>query len=130
MEHTMSESQGHTYLKGHTLSADALLLDLNEQSDAVLEEARLASTSHAARTLVKDGALRVTIVGFEDGGVLKEHKAPGPVAIQVLQGEVEVSIGGSAQPLIRGECLVVGPNIEHALVAHEPSVILVTIARH
>ena len=124
----MTESQGHTYLKAHTLSADALLLDLNEQSDVVLEEARTAGASHAAHTLVKDGPMRVMIVGFEDGGALKDHKAAGPVAIQVLQGEVEVSIGGSAQPLVRGDCLVLGANIEHALVAHEPSVILVTIA--
>lgn len=124
----MTESQGHTYLKGHALSADALLLDLDEQSDAVLEEARTAGAAHAARTLVKDGPLRVTIVGFEDGGALKEHKAGGPVAIQVLQGEVEVATGGSAQPLTRGQCLVLGANIEHSLVAHEPSVILVTIA--
>ena len=65
----MSESQGHTYLKGHTLTADALLLDLNEQADAVLEEARLASTSHAARTLVNvHGEARVAYDVFVDKG--------------------------------------------------------------
>jgi quercetin dioxygenase-like cupin family protein len=124
----MTESQGHTYLKAHTLSADALLLDLDEQANAVLEEARSSGASRAARTLIKDGPLRVTIVGLNDGGALKEHKAGGPVAIQILQGEVEVSTGGSAQPLTRGQCIVLGRDIEHSLVAHGPSVALVTIA--
>ena len=36
----MSESQGHTYLQEHTLSGDALMLDFNQQSAAILDEAR------------------------------------------------------------------------------------------
>ena len=124
----MTESQGHAYLKEHTLSADALMLDINEQSAGILEEAGKSNVSRAARTLIKDGPLRITIVGFADGGALKEHKAGGPVAIQVLQGEVEVATGRAAQPLVAGQTLVCGANIEHSVVAHKPSVILLTIA--
>src|SRR5687768_7108097 len=51
---TMSESQTHTYLKDHTLSGDALLLDLKQQGASVLKEAA-GQSSHAARTLIKDG---------------------------------------------------------------------------
>ncbi len=123
----MSESQTHTYLKDHTLSGDALLLDLNEQAAAVLKEAG-GQGSHAARTLIKDGPLRVTMVAFRDGGALRQHKAGGPVSIQVLQGEVEVGVGASAQQLAAGHCLVLGANVEHSLVAHKESVILLTIA--
>jgi quercetin dioxygenase-like cupin family protein len=123
----MTQSQGHTYLKSHALSADALLLDLNDQSDGVLEEAR-AGTSHAARTLIKEGPLRVTIVGFREGGALKEHKAGGPTAIQVLRGELEVGVADSAQLITRGQCLVLDANVEHSLVAHEESVALLIIA--
>ena len=124
----MSESQGHTYLQEHTLSGDALMLDFNQQSAAILDEARQSNVSRAARTLIKDGPLRITTVGFADGGALKEHKAAGPVAIQVLQGEVEIATDGSGQPLTAGQTLVFGANIEHSVVAHKPSVILVTIA--
>ena len=72
--------------------------------------------------------MRVTMVAFQDGGSLRQHKAPGPVSIQLLQGEVEVGVGSSAQQLTAGECLVLGAEVEHSLVAHKPSVILLTIA--
>lgn len=124
----MNEPQGHTYLKEHTLRADALLLDLKDQAAKILDEARASDASRAARTLVKDGPLRVTMVGFKEGGALREHKAGGPVAIQVMQGEVEVGVGETAQPLTTGQCLVLGANIEHSLVAHQESVIVLTIA--
>ena len=123
----MSESQTHTYLKDHTLSGDALLFDLNEQAASVLKDAR-GQGSHAARTLIKDGRMRVTIVAFQDGGALRQHKAPGPVTIQVLQGEIEVGVGTSAEQLTAGRCLVLGANVEHSVVAHKQSVILLTIA--
>jgi len=124
----MTESAGHTYLKEHALSADALMLDFNEQSAGILDEARQSNVSRAARTLIKDGPLRITIVGFADGGALKEHSAGGPVAVQVLQGEVEISTGGKAEPLVAGQSLVFGANIQHSVVAHKPSVVLLTIA--
>ncbi len=123
----MSESQTHTYLKDHTLSGDALLLDLKQQGASVLKEAA-GQSSHAARTLIKDGPMRVTMVAFQEGGALRQHRAPGPVSIQVLQGEVEVGVGSSAQQLTEGNCLVLGANVEHSLVAHKESVILLTIA--
>ena len=123
----MSESQTHTYLKNHTLSGDALLFDLNEQAASVLKEAS-GQGSHAARTLIKDGPMRVTMVAFQDGGALRQHKAPGPVSIQVLQGEIEIGVGSSAEQLIAGHCLVLGANVEHSVVAHKQSVILLTIA--
>ena len=123
----MSESQAHTYIKNHTLSGDALLLDLNEHAASVLKEAG-GQGSHAARTLIKDGPMRVTMVGFQDGGALRQHKAAGPVSIQVLQGEVEVGVGSGAAQLTAGHCLVLGANVEHSVVAHKESVILLTIA--
>ena len=123
----MSESQTHTYLKHHTLSGDALLLDLDQQAEAILKEAS-GQSSHAARTLIKDGPMRVTMVAFRDGGALRQHKAPGPVSIQVLRGEVEVGVGSGAAQLSTGHCLVLGANIEHSLVAHTESIILLTIA--
>ena len=124
----MSESTGHTYLKQHQLSGDALLFDLNEQAQSVLDEARQGNVGRAARTLIKDGPLRMTIVGLTRDGALREHKTPGPVSIDVLNGEVEVTVGDSTQRLSEHQTLVLGANIEHSLVAPQDAVILLTIA--
>jgi quercetin dioxygenase-like cupin family protein len=46
----------------------------------------------------------------------------------VLRGEAELAIGSSAQPLNEGQCLVLGANVSHSVVAHKETVLLLTIA--
>lgn len=124
----MSETTGGSYLKQHQLSGDALLFDMGEQTESLLNEARQSNVKRAARTLVKDGPLRLTVVGFTSGGELREHKAGGHVSIDVLKGEVEIKIGDRSERLDERKTLVLGSNIEHSLVAQSDAVILLTIA--
>ena len=124
----VSKEAGHAYSREHQLKGDALLFDLSEQATSILAEAGLGSAARAARTLIKDGPLRLTIVGLKAGGSLRDHKAGGPVSIQLLQGEVEVMVGGRSQRLTEKQALVLGADIVHSVSAHADSVILLSIA--
>src|SRR5262245_14356496 len=55
----MSERSGHEYLTSHQISGNTLVLNLAEESQAVLAEARAANIGHAAKTLIKEGPLRI-----------------------------------------------------------------------
>lgn len=123
----MSASQGHIYTQQHQLGGDALVLDLKEQVDAVIEEARQSNVGHAARTLAKDGPLRLTIIGFKAGATLSDHKAGGPVSIQVLRGSIDVNVAERSERLAEARTLVLGPGVEHSLVAGSEAVILLTV---
>ena len=123
----MSAQTGHSYTKEHQLSGEALLFDLNEQAGLLLAEAREANIRHAGRTLVKEGPLRLTLVGFAAGGSLREHKAGGPVSIEVLIGEVEVKVGDGTQKLSERQTLVLDAKVTHSLTAAGEAVILLTI---
>ncbi len=124
----MTESEGHAYTKTHQLSGEALLFDLDEQAGSVLAEARLATVRRAGRTLAKDGSLRLTIVGFAAGGSLNDHRAGGPVSIQVLTGEVEIKVGDRSERLHERQTLVLASNVTHSLSATADAVILLSIA--
>jgi quercetin dioxygenase-like cupin family protein len=93
-----------------------------------VDEARGTAARRAACTLIKDGPLRVTIVGIAGGGSLAEHRAGGPVSIHAMDGAVDVSIGGSTQRLEKGQALVLGADVTHSLSAAEDAAILLTIA--
>jgi quercetin dioxygenase-like cupin family protein len=123
----MNDTEGHSYLKDHTLKGEALHVELADAVVDVLKEARQAGTGHAGRTLVKDGPLRMIIVGFKDGASLQEHKAGGPVSIQVLAGDVEVKVDDAMHPLRKDDVLVLGADIVHSVQANTDSVILLTI---
>jgi hypothetical protein len=73
----MSESSGHEYLRAHQISGNALPFDIEQESKSILEAARTAEAGHTAKTLVKEGPLRMVILGFAPGTSLHEHRAGG-----------------------------------------------------
>jgi quercetin dioxygenase-like cupin family protein len=124
----VTEQEAHAYLKSHQISGDKLQLDLEDERRAVLEAARSAGMGHSAKTLVKDGPLRVVLIGLVRGSQLREHKAEGPVVIQSIQGEAQVTTADATDRLAPGSLLVFGPGIAHSVEATDDCVLTLTIA--
>jgi quercetin dioxygenase-like cupin family protein len=124
----MSESARHEYLDSHQLSGSAILLDIEDESKEILRTASAAGVKHAAKTLIKDGPLRMVILGFISGASLREHSAGGPVSIQVLSGSAEITAGEVAHAVGAGSTLVLGSDVAHSVTARADAVLLLTIA--
>lgn len=81
-----------------------------------------------ARTLVRDGPLRVTLVALAPGGVLAEHQANGPITVHVLSGKIRFRVGEDEWMLEQGDLLSLGAAVTHAVDAEARSVFLLTVA--
>jgi quercetin dioxygenase-like cupin family protein len=121
----MSESTGHEYLKENQISGGVLRLDLAGESMAILNAARKARVGHAAKTLVKDGPLRVVIIGFRAGATLEDHHAPGPVAIQAVSGTTRIEAAGESYNLDQGNVIVFGSDVSHSVSAADEAVLTI-----
>jgi quercetin dioxygenase-like cupin family protein len=110
-----------------SLAGDVLALDLGEEMQLVRGE--LAS-GHAriARTLVKEGPLRLTLVGLGPGGVIREHEADGPVTIHVLDGELELNAGGETRAHRVGALIALDRRVRHAISSPRGALFLLTLA--
>ena len=75
-----------TYMKTHKISGKQLRFRLSEELDGLLERAREARTGRTAKTLVKEGPLRITMVALRKGTPMTKHHVDGQVSIQVLRG--------------------------------------------
>jgi quercetin dioxygenase-like cupin family protein len=115
-------------LGDHEISGEVLLLDFAEESVAILDAARATTVGHTAKTLVKEGPLRIVILGMKVGAILREHEAAGPVSVHILSGQVTVSSQDRADSLKAGNALVFGSSVNHSLEAQADSVALLTIA--
>ena len=124
----MSESTGHRYIQSHEISGEVLHLNIDEESKGILDAAREAGVGHAAKTLVKEGPLRVILLGLKSGSTLREHEAGGSVSVHVLSGQVKVTSGDRIDALEAGNALVFSSSVAHSLEAQADSVVLVTIA--
>jgi len=110
-----------------TLQDDVLAFDLAAEMQIV--RAELAG-GHAriARTLVKEGPLRLTLIGLSPGGGLHEHHAQAPITIHVLEGEIELDAGGKVSVLPTGRLAALDGGVPHAVRSHGGGMFLLTLA--
>ncbi|MEH0986381.1 cupin domain-containing protein [Micromonospora sp. CPCC 205556] len=71
---------------------------------------------------------RQTIIALRRGVELSEHENPGQATVLVLRGRVEL-VGSAASWTGRQGDLILVPPERHRLVAHEDTVVLLTVAK-
>ena len=118
----------HTYLKTHTLSGAALSFSLATEDEALRERAAAARSGRVAKTLIKEGRLRVTLIVLRRGAALGAHQVDGVVSVQVLRGRARVSAEGQIGDVSRGGLLVLDQDVTHTAEALVDCALLVTVA--
>lgn len=88
-----------------------------------------AAGAVVSRTLVKGKAGTVTLFSFDAGQGLSEHSAPFDALVQVIEGEVDLTIGGERVRAAAGETVVMPANIPHAVQAAGRFKMLLTMIR-
>ena len=82
-----------------------------------------------SRTLVKKPGGTVTVFAFDQGQALSEHSAPFDAIVEVLDGEVELVIGGKKVPARAGQTVLMPAKIPHAVNATTKLKMLLTMMR-
>lgn len=83
--------------------------------------------SVVSRTLDKGKAGTLTLFAFDAGEGLSEHSAPYDAWVQVLEGEVALTIGGQDVRAIAGQIVRMPADVPHALEAVAPLKMLLTM---
>lgn len=114
--------------QGMERAGSAPTVDLGAAVATLVAGSSRAGGGHRARTLVKDGDLRVVLVALEAGARLAEHHAPGRITIHTLSGHLIVRAAGEASELPAGHLLTLARAVPHEVEAREASSFLLTIA--
>jgi len=85
--------------------------------------------SVVSRVLLKQKGGNVTLFAFDAGQELSEHTAPFDALVNVLEGEVEVTISGMPFRLVTGEMVIMPANQPHALKAISRFKMMLTMIR-
>jgi quercetin dioxygenase-like cupin family protein len=110
------------------LAANALHFRLGEEHRADCIDAELIGRAgRSARTLIKNGPLRVTLVALAAGGGLAPHRADGPITLHALSGEVRVRAGAEQWLLGPGDLLSLGRGVAHDVDSRQGGVFLLTV---
>ncbi len=82
-----------------------------------------------SREIIKRPSGSITIFAFDEGEGLSEHKTPFDALVQVLEGEVEVSIEGKPHNVGSGEIILMPAQKLHALKAVKRFKMILTMIR-
>ena len=82
-----------------------------------------------SRTLIKKPTGTVTLFAMDRGQEISEHTAPFDAMLQVLEGEVLISLSGSPHTLRAGQMIIMPANQPHALKANERMKMLLVMIR-
>jgi len=88
-----------------------------------------ASGSIVSTKLLQYPGGSVTLFAFDEGQELSEHTAPFDALVQVLDGRVELKVGGVVVDASAGESVLMPAGIPHAVRAVERFKMLLTMLR-
>lgn len=106
-----------------TLSGDVLIIDLQDVPEVV------PPGSRSARSVVKNGPMRATLVSIASGGEVPEHHADGPITVQPLKGRIQFTALGEVHDLGPGQLLALGAGVRHAVASASGATFLLTVAQ-
>jgi len=74
-----------------------------------------------SRVVVNNPLLRVVLFAFDTGELLTDHSSPRAVVVQLIDGAIRFTSGGTEHTMAPGDVIYLAPGETHSLVADAPS---------
>ncbi len=95
----------------------------------LLQEAEPPADGILSRTLHNDDHVKVVIFGFGEGQELSEHTATMPAVLQVLRGQVRLTLGDDQIEAGPGAFVQMPAGLKHAIRAEGPAVLVLLLLK-
>lgn len=83
----------------------------------------------AIKVLLETSFSKEIRILLKQGQVMKEHKAPFPIIVHLLEGEINFGVEGKVYGLKKGDLVTLGALIPHDLTALSDSVVRLTLSK-
>jgi quercetin dioxygenase-like cupin family protein len=105
-----------------------LQFDLATEAEALRHDLGRLTAGRAAKTLVKAGTLRATLICLRRGVRVEPEATAGESTVLVVEGRVRVQAGARVIDLSAGQLVALSQNLRDPIEAAEDSTLLITVA--
>jgi len=103
-------------------------------SESTNKEMLIAAIEYQNKSIVSKQIIKkpngnITLFAFDKDESLTEHTSPYEAVVYMVDGEMEIKIGGNPFSVKVGEILVMPPNVPHGLKASVKSKMLLTMIK-
>ena len=93
------------------------------------DEINYQDGSVVSKQIIKKPNGNITLFAFDIEESLTEHASPYEAVIYMVDGEMEIKIGGVPYNVKSGETIILPPNVPHGLIALQKSKMLLTMIK-
>lgn len=83
----------------------------------------------AVQVLMDTETSREIRIAMRKGQVMKEHKTPYPIVVELFEGKITFGVQGEEHSIQKGDLLYLEGNIPHDLKAEEDSIVRLTLSK-
>jgi len=99
------------------------------QLQKLVDSINYQDSSIVSKQIIKKPNGNITIFAFDKDELLTEHTSPYEAVVYMVDGEMEIRIGGNPYNVKAGEILVMPSNVPHGLKATIKSKMLLTMIK-
>lgn len=97
----------------------------NSFNDALVFDDQRVQT----KVIIETGFSKEIRILLKSGQLMKEHKAPYPILIHLLEGDLELGVHGKSVIMGRGDIIALEAGIPHNLIAKTHSIVRLTVSK-
>jgi quercetin dioxygenase-like cupin family protein len=97
--------------------------------EKLVESITYQNGSIVSKQIIKKPNGNITLFAFDKDESLTEHTSPYEAIVYMVDGEIEIKIGGNPYNVKAGEIIVMPPDIPHGLKAIQRSKMLLTMIK-
>ena len=97
--------------------------------EKLIDSVNYQNGSIVSKQMIKKPNGNITLFAFDKDESLTEHSSPFEAVVYMVDGEMEIKIGGNPYIVKAGEILVLPPDVPHGLTAKVKSKMLLTMIK-
>jgi len=95
----------------------------------LIDEINYQEGSVVSKQIIKKPNGNITLFAFDKDESLTEHTSPYQALVYIVDGEMEIKIGGIPYNVKEGEGILLPPDVPHGLIALQKSKMLLTMIK-
>lgn len=96
---------------------------------SLLKDLEFNDKKPAVQVLLDTESSREIRIAMKTGQVMKEHKTPYPIVVELFEGAISFGVNGEVHKIKRGDMLTLEGNVPHDLTAEEDSIVRLSLSK-